>query len=182
MKKQLLIIAASLALIPSGQLFAFQNASLISKTETLIAKNISHNQAKDSLSKSGDKKYKSKDYRGAIADYTKILLQNPNDTYALFQRALSKSKSGDHQGAILDYSAVIRINPEYYSAFYNRGLSKEKIKDPYGAISDYNKALSIKEDHENARINRAWAKSDIGDHKGGIKDFSYLWLLFVYLA
>ena len=63
MKKQLLIIAASLALIPSGQLFAFQNASLISKTETLIAKNISHNQAKDSLSKSGDKKYKSKGNR-----------------------------------------------------------------------------------------------------------------------
>ena len=48
---------------------------------------------------SGDKKYSSKDYRGAITDYSKFL-NNPNDYYALFQRALSKSYLNDHEGAI----------------------------------------------------------------------------------
>ena len=43
MKKQLLIIAASLALVPIGELFALQSNSLMSKNEILITKNLSHN-------------------------------------------------------------------------------------------------------------------------------------------
>ena len=39
MKKQLLIIAASLSLIPVGNLFAQQNQTFIKNTETVIAKN-----------------------------------------------------------------------------------------------------------------------------------------------
>ena len=129
MKKQLLIIAASLSLIPVGNLFAQQNQTFIKNTEPVIAKNISHNNHNESLIESGDKKYSSKDYRGAITDYSKILLNNPNDYYALFQRALSKSYLNDHKGAIQDYTRAIQINPEKASAFYNRGLSKDKLKD-----------------------------------------------------
>ena len=112
MKKQLLIIAASLSLIPVGNLFAQQNQTFIKNTETVIAKNISHNNHNESLMESGDKKYSSKDYRGAITDYSKILLNNPNNYYALFQRALSKSYLNDHEGAIQDYTRAIQINPE----------------------------------------------------------------------
>ena len=152
MKKQLLIIAASLSLIPVGNLFAQQNQNFIKNTETVIAKKISHNNHNESLIESGDKKYSSKDYRGAITDYSKILLNNPNDYYALFQRALSKSYLNDHEGAIQDYTRAIQINPEKASAFYNRGLSKDKLKDFYGAISDYNKAIEIDDQHQNCLL------------------------------
>ena len=135
MKKQLLIIAASLSLMPVGNLFAVQNQTFIKSTETLIAKNISHSNHNESLMEKGDKKYKSKDYKGAITDYSKILINNPNDFHALFQRALAKSYLNDHVGAIKDYTKAIEIDPEYASAFYNRGLSKDKIDDTYGAIS-----------------------------------------------
>ncbi len=54
MKKQLLIIAASLSLIPVGNLFAQQNQTFIKNTETVIAKNISHNNHNESLLESGD--------------------------------------------------------------------------------------------------------------------------------
>ena len=49
MKKQLLIIAASLSLIPVGNLSAVQNQTFIKSTENLIAKNISHSNHNESL-------------------------------------------------------------------------------------------------------------------------------------
>ena len=172
MKKQLLIIAASLSLIPVGNLFAQQNKTFIKNTETVIAKNISHNNHNESFMESGDKKYSSKDYRGAITDYSKILLNNPNDYYALFQRALSKSYLNDHEGAIQDYTRAIQINSEKASAFYNRGLSKDKLKDSYGAISDFNKAIEIDPTYTSALHNRGKAKTYLEDYSGAITDFN----------
>ena len=74
MKKQLLIIAASLSLIPFGNSLAKENQNFIKNAETVITKNVVHNFHNGSLMDSGNKKYKLKDYKGAISDYSKILM------------------------------------------------------------------------------------------------------------
>ena len=43
-----------------------------------------------------------KDYKGAIADYSKVIGINPNDAVAYYNRGLSKYYLGDYYGACKD--------------------------------------------------------------------------------
>ena len=120
MKKQLLIIAASLSLMPVGNLFALQNQTFIKSTETLIAKNISHSDYNESLMEKGDKKYKSKDYKGAIDDFNKAL---------------------DIPSKIADQKAWREgIHAEIY---FDRGWSKYELGDINSALKDWTKSSKL---------------------------------------
>jgi tetratricopeptide (TPR) repeat protein len=50
----------------------------------------------------GNAKYKLKDYRGAIEDFTKVIEMNPSADYAYRGRGLSKCQLGDFNGGMLD--------------------------------------------------------------------------------
>ncbi len=95
------------------------SGSVLKQFRTYLKSQVGHGWSVEGRkSKDGDIKYKNEDYKGAIIDYSEILKNNPENKYALFRRALSKSKIKDYEGAISDYSKVIEIDKTYHQAFY----------------------------------------------------------------
>ncbi|PMB44794.1 hypothetical protein CEN39_27830, partial [Fischerella thermalis CCMEE 5201] len=86
-------------------------------------------------------KYRQKDYKGAIADYTEAIRLNPKYDEAYNDRGIARSELGDKQGAIADFNTAIKINPNYANAYNNRGNARSDLGDKQGAIADYNTAI-----------------------------------------
>jgi len=171
MKKRTAFIGAILSLIPLGQPLIIKT-SIVLSTEGLMLF-----VSKKALAESVDfyfdrafEKGNKGDHYGAIADYTKAIEINPNDSIAFYNRGWNKGQLNDYYGAIADYTKAIEINPQYESAYYNRGWSKDELKDYYGAISDYKKAIEINPKKVEAFNNIAFIKrkKEINDNYGAI--------------
>ncbi|MDG2397085.1 MAG: tetratricopeptide repeat protein [Flavobacteriaceae bacterium] len=119
-----------------------------------------------------ESKQTSKDYIGAINEYSKALNMKPDYTYAYNNRGFLKYQLKDYNGAISDYSKVIDIDPAYPIAYYNRALAKKNLKDYYGALNDYNNAIKLRPDYAIAYNNRGNIKFNLKDYRGAIMDYT----------
>lgn len=119
----------------------------------------------------GNSKFDTKDFIGAISDYSLAIDQNSRFAEAYSNRGLCKDNLMDYKGAIADFTKAIEINPKYASAFFNRGVTKYKLKDYIGAMSDYNMALKLNPNMPNIYSNRGLAKSGLQDYAGAIQDY-----------
>jgi tetratricopeptide (TPR) repeat protein len=120
----------------------------------------------------GYDKSKSGDIQGAIDDYDRAIILNPNYIDAYYGRAYEKSKLRDRKGAIDDYNRAITLNPNYVDAYYSRGIVKSESGDKQGAINDYNRAITLNPNYTIAYNNRGIVKSELGDEKGAIDDYN----------
>ncbi len=111
------------------------------------------------------------DNKGAISDYDRAIVINPQYATAYYNRGFSKSALGDKKGAISDYDRAISIDPQFAAAYINRGLAKSALGDKKGAISDYDRTIAIDPQDNAAYLNRGNAKSTLGDKKGAISDY-----------
>ena len=94
-------------------------------------------------SASGYDKLQSKDYYGAISDFTKAIELDPDYAWFYLSRGASKYYLNDYYGAISDYTKAIEIYPNYDIAYKNRGISKEELGDLNGACADWKKAAEL---------------------------------------
>ena len=85
---------------------------------------------------SGTLKENLKDYNGAILDYSKAILLNPEYGKAYFNRGLCNSYLQNYLEAIKDYSKSISLNNNLADSYYNRGSAKDDLDDFIGAIAD----------------------------------------------
>ncbi|MFD2561488.1 tetratricopeptide repeat protein [Aquimarina rubra] len=83
-------------------------------------------------------------YKEAITLLDKALEKDPENIYALLNRALDKSILKDYEGSIKDYSKVIELDERNTLAYINRGNVKNVINDFKGAIEDCEKAIKTK--------------------------------------
>lgn len=128
----------------------------------------------------GINKEKSKDYIGAILDYTKAISLNPNYDLAYSNRAYSKLYSNDFTGALQDFDKAIQLNPNNIAIallYKSRAAVKEKLKDYKGAIDDVTKSIDFKIDDTNNEKSikfsfRAYYKFELKDFEGAIKDYT----------
>jgi tetratricopeptide (TPR) repeat protein len=120
----------------------------------------------------GVAKFNTKDYQGAIDDYSKAVQLKPDYAEAYNNRGESRVRLRDHQGALKDLDAAIALKPDYGHAYFNRANIKNRLKDYGGAIDDFNKTLSIKPYHTDAYFNRAYSRSRLQDYEGAIRDLS----------
>jgi tetratricopeptide (TPR) repeat protein len=119
----------------------------------------------------GDKKRNSKDFDGAIAEYTKAIEIKPDYAFAYNDRGVAKDGKGDVDGALADYSKAIDLKPDYELAYRNRALKKRQKRDLDGALADFNKAIELKPDYAVAYAGRGDVKGRKGDFDGAIADF-----------
>ncbi len=63
-----------------------------------------------------------KDYKSAIADFTKSIKLNPNLAEAYYHRGLVYAEQNNYQQAIADYDRAIKLDPKLALAYYHRGL------------------------------------------------------------
>jgi tetratricopeptide (TPR) repeat protein len=120
----------------------------------------------------GVERQNSKNYNGAISDYTNAIRIKPDYGSAYFGRAYSKDELKDYYGAIADYTKAIELIPNESNAYYNRGISKSNTKDHYGAIADYTKAIELNPNYTNAYYNRGISKNNLKDYYGAISDYN----------
>ncbi len=92
---------------------------------------------------SGNRKLKNKNFKGAIADFTKAISLKSDYIEAYSQRALAKDSMGDYAGAQEDYDYVILLHS---------GLNREKNAENYKKMIEIvrrgNKFLKDKKYHE----------------------------------
>ena len=90
------------------------------------------------LYKNGLKKVKeTKDYKGAIEDFTKAIEKRSSYLNAYYYRGVAKSFLEDDEGAIADFNKAININPKNLDSYFYRGYAKLMISDFNGACEDW---------------------------------------------
>lgn len=140
-------------------------------------------QTKIDYQKIADSLYDSKDYKGAIDNYTKAININKLNKIKLAvlldKRAQVENDLELYKKAIEDESAAILANPNFGDAYWNRGIAYNKNGDHQLAINDYTKAMLFnkndKEDlstlYDNCGINERKLKNykkAIDDHTQAI--------------
>jgi len=95
------------------------------------------------LIRQGVKKAQKQDYTGAIANFDRLLLLEPNNGSAYYERGNVRFALGDYQAAIEDYDQAILLKPEFVIAYNQRGHARARLGDEQGAISDLNQALQV---------------------------------------
>ncbi|WP_027137135.1 tetratricopeptide repeat protein [Gaetbulibacter saemankumensis] len=146
MKKLVLLIAFSIVCnygySQSKKLFR-----LASKTENLQEKIDLYTQIitlepknLDAYFYRGLAKNNSGDYLGAIVDYSKIILIDPDaDTY--YNRANSRYSIKDFEGALEDYKKAYETDPNFVAALYSLGCVKYDLGQYEEAIKDFTKVI-----------------------------------------
>lgn len=91
-----------------------------------------------------------KDYKQAIADYTKAIELNPNYAEAYNNRANAYCDEGDYRKALEDYNKALYINHDYSVAYCNRANVFINLEMYDEAQRDHEKAISFNPISDNA--------------------------------
>ena len=87
-----------------------------------------------------------KDNIGAIEDFNKAIILNPEYENAYYYRGLMKADLKYYKEAIPDFTKVIEINPQFAKAYFYRGVTKFMIEGKTkSACIDLSKALELGE-------------------------------------
>ncbi|MGY3052388.1 tetratricopeptide (TPR) repeat protein [Pedobacter sp. UYEF25] len=66
----------------------------------------------------GHKKFSSKNYKGAIIDYTRAIKLNPNGSGAYYERGLSNFNLSSYENAVSDFTKFLKIRPNNAEGYY----------------------------------------------------------------
>lgn len=116
-------------------------------------------------------KFESRDYKGAIEDFDKIISLDPKYTVAYAYRGHSKVNIEDYAAAIEDFDKAVELNPKFDAAYVDRGRAKSLSGDYRGAIVDFTKAIEISPNYAHAYRSRGEAWLRLKDYEAAIKDF-----------
>jgi S1-C subfamily serine protease len=126
--------------------------------------------ADDFFITAGNKSQKG-DYRGAIADYDRVLTLNPQFGEVYFRRGIAHSLLKNWQGAEADYTRAIEIEPRYFEAYLHRGNMRNILTNWRGAKSDFDGVISLNPSILSAYVGRGIALCELNDCQRGLKDF-----------
>ncbi|MDD4609832.1 MAG: tetratricopeptide repeat protein, partial [Bacteroidaceae bacterium] len=149
--------------------------------------------------------YLVQDFENAIADLTKLLVQNDTFFPAYFQRALIRYKQLEYKKAnrqpslegqlevantsAVDYEIVrndldkvIELAPDFVYAYYNRANLLTLLEDYPAALVDYSKAIELYPNFSEAYYNRGLTYLYTGDKKRAFDDLSKAGELGIALA
>jgi tetratricopeptide (TPR) repeat protein len=154
-----------------------------SRVTTLIAESNAQNTTQPAVNYlvSALQKYNKQDYRGAVADYDRAILIDPNYAKAYSYRGFVKAgQLQDYRGGLTDLNRAIQLDPKLADAYMNRGQLKEQaLHDVRGGLADYNLAIKLNPKFAIAYANRGILKHDLlRDRSGGIADLQQAIRLF----
>ncbi len=140
---------------------------------TIVAQSTAEDFFRDGISK-----VEQRDYRGAIAAFSRAIEADPEFTIAYYNRANLYYAIEEYEAALEDYDRALELEPEYVSAYINRGNLRSLLGDIEGSIADYNEALRIANENDSIAVdpqvyyNRALSYADLRDWDSAIDDYT----------
>ena len=130
-----------------------------------------YSQSVSDLRSSGFAKIQKQDFKGALADLSKVVSASPKDAEAFAAIGLANLMLDDYNGALKNLDKAIELQPipDYY---YLRGLTRSRLKDDKGALADLNTFIGNGSENSDAYILRATAKQNLADLRGAIDDYT----------
>jgi tetratricopeptide (TPR) repeat protein len=122
--------------------------------------------------RNGCDKIFSKNYTGAITEFTWAIKRDSVFIQAYENRGVAKYYLENYQGAVADFDKALEINPYDYSTFGRRGWAKFHLQDCRGAIDDFSRAIEGDRDPSQYYNIRGQAKYYLHDYEGAINDFT----------
>ena len=111
------------------------------------------------------------DYSGAIVDYSKIILLQPDaDTY--YNRGNARYSLKDFVGAKEDYAKAFKLDPNFVDALYSLGCVKYDLEDYEGAIVDFSNLIKMIPTEPKTYYMRASAYSALKKYALALNDYS----------
>lgn len=123
----------------------------------------------------GNLKVKMGDYKGAIADFSKVL-SHGRDGQAFYFRAMTYYILKDYPHALNDFADALKEDPEMnlaYEAHFIMGNIKFKQEDLPGSIDEYSKSIDLKPKYAKAWYNRGVSKYFANLKQDAAKDVVY---------
>lgn len=117
------------------------------------------------------------DFSGAIVDYSKVILTQP-DADSFFNRGNARYSLEDFEGAKADYKDAIKIDPYFIDAIYSLGCANFDLGDYPEAIKVFTQLLEIEAYYPKAYTLRAMSFEHQEKYKEAAKDYS----LAVFMA
>lgn len=111
------------------------------------------------------------DYYGAIVDYSKVIVEEPDaDTY--FNRGNSRYSLENFEGAKEDYQKAIELDPYFVDAHYSLGCANYDLGDYETALKNLNDVVKIQPYYSKAYTLAANIFSFQKKHKKALFDYS----------
>jgi len=84
-----------------------------------------------------------KEYPKAISDFTAVISQKKDHSWAYTSRGSAYAKLDKHDLAIADFNKVLQLDPKNEEAFNNRGWSRKATGDMKGACKDWSSSKQM---------------------------------------
>jgi tetratricopeptide (TPR) repeat protein len=120
----------------------------------------------------GCEKIITKDYNGAISDFTQAIVLDSNFIQAFENRGVAKFYLRNNRGAIEDYTSALKLNPDDYNTHGRRGWAEFYLQEYDQAIADFTKAIEGNRSEISYFNIRGQAKYANKDYPGAIYDLT----------
>ncbi|WP_298536077.1 tetratricopeptide repeat protein [uncultured Algibacter sp.] len=142
-----------------------EKISLLNEVIKLEPKNL------DAYFQRGLAKNDSGDYHGAIVDYSKIIVEQPDaDTY--YNRGNSRYSIKDLTGAKEDYAKAYILDKNFIDALYSLACVRYDLEEYDQAISDFNKVIKAAPAQSKLYTLRASSYKALEKYTEAAKDYS----------
>ncbi|WP_158844079.1 tetratricopeptide repeat protein [Algibacter sp. L1A34] len=111
------------------------------------------------------------DYSGAIIDYSKIIISQP-DADSYFNRGNARYSLEDFEGAREDYKYATKMDPDFLDAIYSLGCANFDLGDYNEAIAVFNQLLTKEPYYAKAYGLRALSFENLENYKQALKDYT----------
>tara|TARA_R110001583_G_scaffold91560_2_gene233607 strand:- start:860 stop:1855 length:996 start_codon:yes stop_codon:yes gene_type:complete len=191
MKKQLAFLLIIIPILFFGQankLYRKAEKATDLKEKIMLLSQVIHLEPKnlDAYFYRAIAKHELGDYSGAIVDYSKIIVEDPDaDTY--LNRGNSRYSLGDYEDAKQDYAKAFELDRNLISAKYSLGCVKYDMGDYNSAFLDFNSIIQnylYKHDFSYPEIfiyksllMRALTYESLGNYMNAIQDYSSIILI-----
>lgn len=126
----------------------------------------------------GVEKALSRDYQGAIEDYTQAIALHPRFVEAYIKRGATRYKLGDDRGVLDDCNQALQLNPNLPQAYYYQGRARYRLGYTQAAIEAYTQAIRLEPDYAQGYYHRGLANHDLSDRPKTIEDLQKAAALF----
>jgi tetratricopeptide (TPR) repeat protein len=79
----------------------------------------------------------------ALNAFNKVIILNPKNEEAYFNRGNVYDELGNYKQAVIDYNKAIKLNPIYADAYLNRGFAYNNLGKLNKAVADIKKAAKL---------------------------------------